>query len=300
MAEATGPVLVTGTSSGIGRAITELLSSQGHEVIATARRRSDLEALARLRGVTPLRLDVTEDDEVGKIAQWIRDSRKGLYGLVNNAGVGGFGPLVETPVAELQRVLDVNLYGVHRVTRACFPFLKASCGRVVNISSVAGIGTMPFFAGYGVSKHALEGYSDILRSELASFGIRVSTIEPANFRSEINSNFAGDRESDLTAMIRRSEFADPLRTAVDYVTGGRTPDPHRSRFPAPRPVAEAVADALYSAAPRVRYLVVDAQEPEMAGQIYDRVLTQLSELNQGHAYTLSGEDLAARLRKVIP
>lgn len=298
MTEPTGPVLVTGASSGIGRSIAELLSSQGHEVIATARKRPDLEALARLQGVTPLRLDVTEDEEVEKVAKWVRDTGKGLHGLVNNSGISGFGALVETPVAELQRVLDVNLYGAHRMTRACFPFLKASHGRVVNISSVAGVGIAPFFAGYALSKHALEAYSDILRDELAGLGIRVSTIEPGNFRSEINSNALALKGPEFKAMVRRSEFPQQLQGMLDYASGV-PPDPHRTRFLDPRPVAEAVADALYSATPKARYLVADREGQEQVNWIYEDVLTLLSQLNERHPYSLTSEELAARLKKIV-
>ncbi len=299
MAEPRGPVLVTGTSSGIGRAITELLSSQGREVIATARRRSDLEALARLNGVTPLRMDVTEDDEVEKVAKWIRDSGKGLYGLVNNSGVAGFGALVETSVEELQRVLNVNLYGVHRMIRACFPFLKASRGRIVNMSSVSGIGYVPFFAGYVLSKHALEAYSDMLRDEVSAFGVHVSTIEPGNFRSEISSNFLALKGPEFREMVRRSAFSKELQAMFAFASGDSS-DPHRARYLEPRPVAEAVSDALFSATPKARYLVADHQGQDQANRIYDRVLTKLSQLNEKHPYTLTGEELAKRLRKLVP
>lgn len=182
------PVLVTGASTGIGRAITEQLSASGSRVLAGARKESDLAALNRLPEVTPVRLDVTRSEDVARVAAQIRDSGHGLYGLVNNAGIASLSPLVETSVEELHRIFAVNLEGMHRMVCALFPFLRESKGRIVNISSVGGILIDTFLGPYGISKHAVEAYTEILREEVAAFGVRVSAVEPGAFQSELVSN----------------------------------------------------------------------------------------------------------------
>lgn len=298
MSSGDGPVLVTGTSSGSGRAITELLSARGRQVIATARKPSDLEALSRLPGVTALPLDVTRDQDVKSMTAWLRESGRGLHGLVNNAGIAGFGALVETPVEELQRVLDVNLYGVHRMACACFPFLKASRGRVVNISSTAGFGIVSFRAGYGISKHALEAYSDMLRVELAKFGIGVSTIEPSGFLSEFGTKVIALRGNELEELLRRSEFREELEPIFRGLTEEVT-DAAEARELDPRPVAEAVWDALYSETPKPRYMVVIQGGQTQANAVYDRFLTRLRQVNEKQRYSLTGDQLASRLKELI-
>ncbi len=133
----------------------EHLSAGGHTVLAGARKQADLAALQRLPRVTPIRLDVTRSEDVAMVAATLRDSGKGLYGLVNSAGIASLSPLLETSVEELHRVQAVNLDGVHRMVCATFPFLRESKGRIVNISSIGGILTDTFLGPYGISKHAL-------------------------------------------------------------------------------------------------------------------------------------------------
>ncbi len=296
MTERTGPVLVTGASSGIGRAITEHLSAAGHAVFATARKKSDLERLAELPLVTPIRLDVTRQADVENALRTIRASRRGLYGLVNNAGVGQLSPLVETSLEEVHRVLDVNLYGLHRMVRACFSELARSRGRIVNISSINGISPFHFSGAYCASKFAVEAYSDVLRDELARFHIRVILVEPGAFRSNITSNLVARKGTGTAAWFGRSPEWGPERRRWKRVV--ETPEEsRRSRYPEPRPVAEAVADALFSRSPRPRYLV-GASQGEVDWTI-GHVLSLLHQLNQGHEHSVSTDELADRLRRAL-
>jgi NAD(P)-dependent dehydrogenase (short-subunit alcohol dehydrogenase family) len=286
-------ILVTGASSGIGRTIVEHLAAGGHAVIAGARKESDLAALGRLPNVTAMRLDVTRPEDVAEAAAAIGASGSGLYGLVNNAGIAGMGPLVETSVEELHRVLEVNVDGVHRMVCAMFPFLREARGRIVNISSVGGILTEPFLGTYGVSKHAVEAYTDILRDELTGFGVRVSAVEPGPFRSEIIANGLARKGDELRRQFERSIYRDMMLGALEAFSA--TPDAlHRRNLPVPTPVAEAVAHALFAPEPKRRYLVADK---DVAEAVVDRVLMLLTELNERQPQSLPMSELVAKLQK---
>lgn len=151
------PVLVTGASTGLGRAICEFLASNGHSVYAGVRKKRDFEELSKLPRVVSLQLDVTKPEEVEGAVKQVNEMKRGLHGLVNCAGVAGIGPLLDTPVEELNRVLGVNLIGVHRMIHAFGPLLVESHGRIVNISSIGGFLVDTWLGPYGTSKHALEG-----------------------------------------------------------------------------------------------------------------------------------------------
>jgi NAD(P)-dependent dehydrogenase (short-subunit alcohol dehydrogenase family) len=155
MTERLGPVLVTGTSSGIGRGITELLSEEGHPVFAAVRRKSDMASLAALPHVTPLLLDVTREESIYRSIRLIQSAGRGLDGLVNNAGIVDLAPLLDTSVEDLGQLLDVNLYGIHRMVRACFPLLRKSRGRIVNIGSINGVYPEEYAGAYCISKYAV-------------------------------------------------------------------------------------------------------------------------------------------------
>lgn len=269
------PILVTGTSSGIGREITELLSSKGHTVYATVRKEADFRSLQDLPHVIPFQLDVTRRSSVEAAARRIREEGRGLYGLVNSAGVASFGPLVASPVEDLQRVLEVNLLGPYQVTMACFPFLAASHGRVVNISSVEGFLTETFDGAYVISKHALEAYTDILRDEVAQFGIKVSAIEPGGFRTKLVANLVALKGPDFLRSFRGSAYGEMIEEGAQRELeseGGL----ELANRPHPRPVAEAVYDAMFSATPRDRYLVA---RPEDRRAVLDRVRRWIEQLD---------------------
>jgi len=294
-AEATGPVLVTGASTGIGREIVKLLSTGGRSVLAGARKESDLEELGHLPGVTPVRLDVTRADDVVRVAEEVRDSGSGLYGLVNNAGIGNAGPLVELSVEELHASFSVNVDGLHRVVRGLFPFLRESRGRIVNISSINGFVPSAFFGPYVISKFAVEAYSDVLRGELSDYGVQVSSVEPGAFRSSIFANYFATREVELRAKWEKSIYRDQLLGFLDETVGSKDVL-YRTNLPSPAPVAEAVRHALYSNDPKPRYLVGSKEEVEIT---IDRVLTTLRQLNEDQPHSYSTAELVARLEKIL-
>ena len=178
-------VLITGATSGIGRNAAEHLAKAGYFVYAGARKAEDIEELNRIDNIMAVRIDVTKQDQIDAAVALIEKQGRGLWGVVNNAGVSVQGPLIEIPESDLQFVLDVNLMGVYRVSKAFAPMIIQSKGRIVNISSISGVLTAYGYGPYSISKHAVEAYTDTLADEMWDFGVRVSAIEPGNYKSEI-------------------------------------------------------------------------------------------------------------------
>src|SRR3954471_419193 len=174
-------VLVTGASSGIGRATALELARRGATVLAGVRDPADGEALGP--SVIPLRLDVTDAGHVAAAGE--EAARRGLDALVNNAGIAVTGPLEYLPLDELRRQLEVNAVAQLAVTQACLPALRASRGRIVNMSSISGRMALPLYGPYAASKYALEALSDSLRLELRGTGVDVVLIEPGAIRTPI-------------------------------------------------------------------------------------------------------------------
>lgn len=290
-----GPVIVTGASSGLGRAICELLASKRRDVYAGVRKQKDSAELAKLPNVTPLVLDVTNSEDVRRGAKTVRESGRGLHGLVNSAGVTGLGPLIDTSVEEFNRVLEVNLVGIHRMIHDFGPLLVESKGRIVNISSIGGFMTDTWLGPYGTSKHALEGYTEILREELAMLGLSVSTIEPMAYRSRMAINAWELLRGEADTKWERSAFRDQIKQVWNWYVN--TPGVlERTIYPEPTPVAEAVYDALYSDSPKPRYLVSDR---DTATEVIDNILARLIQVNGGQTDPLTDSELAARLRKAL-
>lgn len=283
-----GPILVTGASSGIGRKIVELLASKGHLVYACARKEDDIIALAQIDNVRSIKLDVTDNNQIKKVVEFVENQGKGLYGLVNNAGISDMASLVEIDEEDFHFVLNVNLYGVFRVTKALHEFLITSQGRIVNIGSIAGIAPDPFNGSYCTSKHALEGYSDNLADEMKKFNVNVSIIEPGNFKSQISKN-SGMRVIPKIAQRKASKFYPEIKKIIS------SPDarPDRGQYEEPDKVADAIYHALTSEKPNPRYLVV-ADESESKATI-ERMMQELVELNDWHAYSYDRDALIEML-----
>ena len=218
-AASTRAVLVTGASSGIGRKITERLASRGFFVYAGARAQQDLDALNAIANVQAIRLDVTVASDVAAAVATVTKAGRGLYGVVNNAGVVVVSPLIELEEKDLDFIFGVNVYGPYRITKAFAPLLLEAKGRVVNISSLNGIVASPMIGAYSMSKHAIEAYGDGLAAELARFGVRVSLIEPGNYGTEIGRNMIARMDTSIVKgsrsrrrCARRSTRCDRSRT----------------------------------------------------------------------------------------
>jgi len=179
-------VVVTGASSGIGAAVAADLAKAGFQVFGTVRNEEDGTVLART-GVVPVVADVTDWKSIERARDEVlrRSAGRPLAGLVNNAGVAAAGPWELFPMDELRRVFDVNVLGVAAVTQAFLPRIRASAGRIVNISSLSGRIAAPLVGPYAASKFALEALSDSLRRELIPFGVRVICIQPGNIKTPI-------------------------------------------------------------------------------------------------------------------
>ena len=176
-------ILLTGASSGIGRETALRLARQGHIVYGAARRLQLLEPL-RAQGVRPLQLDVTDADSCRAAVQTVVQAEGHIDVLINNAGYGHFGAVEDVPLDEARRQLDVNLFGLARLTQLVLPHMRRQHhGRIINTSSIGGHFTSYLGAWYHVSKYAVEAFSDALRMELRPHGIDVVLIEPSSIRT---------------------------------------------------------------------------------------------------------------------
>jgi NAD(P)-dependent dehydrogenase (short-subunit alcohol dehydrogenase family) len=177
--------LVTGASSGIGKATAIALVAAGFQVIGTSRNTARLTAPA---GVTYLDLDVTSDESVASAVEQVIERFGRIDVLVNNAGVGSTGAGEEFSIGQTQDIFDINVYGVMRMTKAVLPHMRAQrSGRIINVSSLSGFVPSPFMTVYVATKHAVEGYSQSLDHEVREYGVRVLLVEPG----PINTPFAG-------------------------------------------------------------------------------------------------------------
>jgi short-subunit dehydrogenase len=177
--------IVTGASTGIGRASAEALAQAGFTVFGTSRRQMN----DGPRQVSMLTCDVTDDAAVYSLVSTVLSRSGRIDVLVNNAGIGLLGGAEESSISQVQALFDVNLFGVMRVTNAVLPSMRQRRqGRIINISSVLGLIPAPYSAHYAATKHALEGYSESLDHEVRAFNVRVSLIEPAYTRSVFEQN----------------------------------------------------------------------------------------------------------------
>ncbi|MGX5827977.1 oxidoreductase [Mesorhizobium sp. 43Arga] len=177
--------VVTGASSGIGRASAEILARAGFTVFGTSRKTSNQGS----NGISMLVCDVTDDASVASLISTVLGKTGRIDLLVNNAGIGLLGGAEESSVSQSQALFDVNLFGVMRMTHAVLPSMRRRGeGRIVNIGSILGLVPAPYSAHYSAVKHALEGYSESLDHEVRAFNIRVSVIEPAFVRTVFDQN----------------------------------------------------------------------------------------------------------------
>jgi NAD(P)-dependent dehydrogenase (short-subunit alcohol dehydrogenase family) len=252
-------VLVTGASSGIGRATVARLAADGYHVHAGVRRPADGAALqdatrkAFAPGeVTPLLLDVTDRAQIAAAARAVTEhvGAAGLAGLVNNAGIGGFSPLELTGADDLRRLLDVNVTGQLAVTQAFLPLLRRAQGRIVMVGSIGTRFTPPFTGPLAASKSALTTMAEALRQELAPWNISVVVIEPGSIRTDA----VGKLRSDAAQLIsqadpgQRAVYEDSFQRMVTAFTAL-----HDKGSP-PDVAARAIAHALAAPRPRARYL----------------------------------------------
>ncbi len=283
-------VLVTGASSGIGNRIALTLADSGYYVYAGARKASDIAALSKNDNMEGIRLDVTRQDDIDAAVAHIDGAGRGLYGLVNNAGVFIYDPLIEVSESDMNFITDVNVMGPYRVTKAFAPLVIENQGRITTIGSIAGLFSARLFGPYGMTKHAMEAYSDALSGELEKFGVEVSIVEPGNFRSKIMENMAQRLEA-IDRGERQTQFRDEIARMASFVKTDR------SHHADPLPVANAVLEFMTVEQPKLRYLVTpNKREADFAIR---RSLEKVIELNRGHAYSLGNDELVQLLETLL-
>jgi len=202
-------VLITGCSSGIGRAMADAFKSAGHEVWTTARKPVDVQALAAA-GFRAVELDVNDSAAIARLATELEQQGKGLDVLINNAGYGGIGPLLDGGVEGMRRQFETNVFSIVGVTGALFPLLRQNKGMVVNIGSVSGVLVTPFAGAYCASKAAVHAMSDALRMELAPFGMHVMEVQPG----AIDTHFTKNASHEAERVIREGSPWWPLREGI--------------------------------------------------------------------------------------
>ena len=250
-----GTVLVTGTSSGIGRACAVELAGRGFHVLAGVRDEADGEAVRVLHPdrIEPIMLDVTDAEAIARLPERVGGA---LAGLVNNAGYSSPGPLEYVAVEEIRRQIDVMLVAPFVLTHTLLPALRTARGRVVNIGSIGGRIGLPFNSPYNAAKAGIASMCDSLRQELGPVGVHVALVEPGSIATDIwdRGLAAGDELLARLPETGRNLYGDRLdrlRKAAEMMARRGVP---------PAKVADVVADALTAERPRTRYLVgVDAR-----------------------------------------
>lgn len=255
-------VVVTGVSTGIGNAAARVLTKKGFRVFGSVRKEADAAALKKDLGerFVPLVFDVTDEAGIARAAAEVRAALGGekLAGLVNNAGIAVSGPLIDLDADEFRKQMEVNVTGPFLVTQAFAPLLgtdralKGEPGRIVNISSVAGIRAMPFLGPYAASKFALEGFSEALRRELMMFGIDVVVIGPGPVKTAI-----WDKAEEIDISRYANSPYRPIMENFQKVFVGQG----RDGLPAEK-LGELILKALTTPNPKVRYSAVKGRLAE--------------------------------------
>ena len=246
--------IVTGASSGIGEATAHTLLKSGYTVYAAARRVERMQGLAAA-GAKLLQLDVTDEASMLAAVQRVLSDTGGRVDvLVNNAGYGSYGALEDVPLAEARRQMEVNVFGLARMTQLVLPAMRAhKSGTIVNISSIAGKVSMPLSAWYHTTKFAVEGLSDCLRMEVKPFGIRVVIIEPGAIATE----FAGPATEGMEKASGHTAYAGQAKRLLRLFRTFKTAAP-------PQVVADAILKAVRSKNPKTRYVMGGGARPILA------------------------------------
>ncbi len=293
------PVLVTGANSGIGNHLTKYIAAHGHLVYGTARKDHDLAELEKLNNVVPIKLDVRNPQQIQDVFHFISEKGKGLYGLVNNAGIGELGMFSTWTDEEMLNIFDVNVFGPHRITNTFMRLLIESNGRIINIGSQGGMITSKYFGPYTMTKHALEAYTASLNQELEQYGVWVSIIQPGGIISKVGVNA-------MSGTIARFQRAtSPFEEEAESALAGfyqpsiseSDEESETNRKPSsPEIVSVAVYDALFSKKPKLRYLVGTKWEGD---RVINALITKLLDENNSPEHNYSRDELVALLDQHI-
>ena len=279
-------VLVTGASSGLGRAMAETMAANGYFVYAGARKDKDLAELTAIENIQGVRLDVNKQDEIDAAVKTISEAGRGLYGLVNNAGVVVVQPLIEIEEEDFDFQMNVNIYGPYRVTRAFAPLIIESKGRISIIGSISGTLSSATWGPYSMTKFAMEAFADALADEMKAFDVDVSLIQPGAYRSNIG-------KSALERMAEQDQSADdsPFKEAMDASMDWLSLFENDAGDPAE--VAAEVMKALFDDDPKPRYMIVPTQQ--QAYWTINRAIERMVEQNHDQKYSYEREELIEML-----
>jgi NAD(P)-dependent dehydrogenase (short-subunit alcohol dehydrogenase family) len=238
MATSRPVALVTGANSGLGKFAARALMDAGFQVVGTSRKTSGLD---HSQGVTFIDLDVTRDESVASAVEAVIAQFGRIDVLVNNAGMGLAGASEENSIAQTQKLFDVNVFGVIRMTNAVLPYMRRQgSGRIINISSIFGLMPGPYMAAYSATKYAVEGYSESADHEVREHNIRVLLVEPHGTRTGFDDNTATP-DNPLPAYERQRESS--KQAVADQVNNGDDP----------RVVAKVIVAAATDSTPKLRY-----------------------------------------------
>lgn len=283
-------VLVTGASSGLGRVMAETMAAQGYFVYAGARKDKDIEELNAIENIQAVRLDVNKPEQIEAAVQTIKQAGRGLYGLVNNAGVVVLKPLIEIDEEDFHFQMNVNIYGVYRVTRAFAPLIIDSKGRITIIGSIAGTLSSATWGPYSMTKHAMEAYADALKDEMKKFDVQVSLVEPGTYKSKIGDS-ALKRMEQRDQTPENSKFQTEMTESVNWLAA------FEEQSGDPAEVAEVVTHSLFADSPKSRYLIVPNQE--QAHWTINRAVERLVEQNADQKFSYDREALIKMLDAAI-
>lgn len=252
-------ILITGASSGMGKEAAKTLIQQGHKVYTAARRIEQMQDLKTLGGF-PIQMDISNEADVQKVLDTIIQAEGKIDVLWNNAGYGLYGAVEDIPVEEARKQFEVNLFGLAALTQKVVPYMRAAkSGTIINTSSMGGKMYTPMGAWYHASKHALEGWSDCLRLELAAFNIKVVVLEPGIIETEFGSVML-DNIRAFSAKGAYASLVNKLVTATDkmYEQGGTKPSV----------IADTVQRIVNSPNPKTRYRVGKWAKPMVWMRVY--------------------------------
>jgi NAD(P)-dependent dehydrogenase (short-subunit alcohol dehydrogenase family) len=245
-------IVITGVSSGIGRASLDLLHEKGYHIFGSVRNQADADKLSKIypNRFTPLLFDVQNHDEVVRASKVVFEHCETIAGLINNAGIAIPGPLEHLSEQQFEKQLDVNVKSIRRITNLFLPLLGAKLnaskppGRIINISSVSGLFNSPYNGAYSISKHALESMTDVYRRELRQYGIKVIAIEPGPIKTEIWKKNLNKMEE-----FKDSDYYEVLQKADKIIENAE-----RNALPVEN-VSRLVAKCLTVSRTKTRYIV---------------------------------------------
>lgn len=279
-------VLITGASTGLGRVMAETLAADGYFVYAGARKDEDLKELSAIKNIQGVRLDVNNQGQIDAAVKTITEEGRGLYALVNNAGVAVVQPLIEIEEEDFDFQMNVNIYGPYRVTRAFAPLIIESKGRISIIGSISGTLSSATWGPYSMTKFAMEAFADALADEMRAFDVKVSLVEPGAYRSNIGKS-ALDRMAERNQSAEDSQLKEEMDDSVNWLSM------FEKEHGDPTEVAAAVKRALFDDEPKARYLIVPTQE--QAYWTISRAIERMVEQNHDHKYSFDREALIKML-----